>query len=97
MMLGLKDKQLIYVFGGFFCLFFLFKGASKSDKHGSWFESDLGTKHVVENHLLGFTEAENQFASYKGGCYLWCAYLLPVSVHHSCGLLVKDIILFNEI
>jgi len=51
---------------------------------------------VVENHLLGFTDAEDQFASYKGG-YLWCAYLLPMSVHHFCGLLVKDIIFFNEI
>lgn len=60
-----------------FVLVFFLKGTSKSDKCGSWFESDLGTKHVVENHLLGFTEAENQFASYKGGCYLCCAYYCP--------------------
>lgn len=59
---------------------------SKSGEHVTWLESDLGKMHVVENHLLGFTEAENQFDSRKGGCYLWCVCSLPMSVHHFCGL-----------
>lgn len=95
MVLGLKDSLVLFILFSFF--FFKKKKKGKSAKHGGWFGSDLRTKHVVENRLLGFREAENQFSSYKGACYLWCAYLLPMSVPHFCGLLVKDIIFFIEI